>query len=117
MDNERGTTKSHCVENAFWKSLWACRNAHTRMMLRYRVYVDGRNVSEHHRHETRVGSYLSRQAFYRASLEAITRYINLAPLNARKTGLDDYTNLIIELTKSLRSNQPVSLCWAFLLLY
>jgi len=63
------------------------------------VYVDERNCSEHHRRETLVGSYRSRPALYRASLEAITRYINLAPPHARKTGLDDYTDLIIELTK------------------
>jgi hypothetical protein len=69
------------------------------MMLRYYVYVDERNGSEHHRRETRVGSYRSRPALYRASLEAITRYINLAPRHARKTGLDDYTDLIIERTK------------------
>jgi hypothetical protein len=69
------------------------------MMLRCCVYVDESSGSEHHRRETRVGSYRSKHASYRASLEAITRYINLAPPHARKTGLDDYTNLIIELTK------------------
>jgi len=68
-------------------------------MLRYYVYVDEGNGSEHQRRETRVGSDRSRHALYRASLEAITRYINLAPPHARKTGLDDYTDLIIQLTK------------------
>jgi hypothetical protein len=87
------------VENAFWKSLWACRKADNRMMLRHCVYVDERNGSEHHRRETHVGSFRSRPALYKASLEAITRYINLTPPHARKTGPDDYTDLIIELTK------------------
>jgi len=63
------------------------------------VYVEERNGSKYHRRETRIGSFRSRPALYKASLEAITRYINLAPHHARKTGLDDYTDLIIELTK------------------
>ena len=87
------------MENAFWKSLWTCRKADNRMMLRNYVYVEERNCSEHHRRETHVGSFRSRHALYKSSLEAITRYINLAPPHARKTGLDDYTDLIIELTK------------------
>jgi len=87
------------VENAFWKSLWTCRDAGNKIILRQYVYLNERNGSEHHRRETRVGSFRSRSAMYKVSLEAITRYINLAPPHGRKTGLGDYTDLINELTK------------------
>jgi hypothetical protein len=29
--NERGSTRSHCVENLLWKRLWTCRKTDYRM--------------------------------------------------------------------------------------
>jgi hypothetical protein len=44
LETERGSTRSHCVENWLWKRLWTCRKADCRVNFmkvktRFRVHL------------------------------------------------------------------------------